>query len=49
VGRRELLALRDAYRARAGASFSLGAFHDAALAYGGLPVSLIRWGMRLDA
>jgi len=48
VGRRELLALRDAWQARAGAGASLRPFHDALLAYGGLPVSLIRWGMGLD-
>jgi uncharacterized protein (DUF885 family) len=48
VGRRELRALRDAYRARTGAAYSLRGFHEAVLAYGGLPVSLMRWGMRLD-
>ncbi len=48
VGRRELRALRDAYRAAQGASFSLRGFHDAVLGYGGLPVSLMRWGMGLD-
>lgn len=47
VGRRELVKLRDDYRARAGASFSLKTFHDEILTYGGLPVSLIRWGMGL--
>ena len=47
VGRRELLRLRDAYRERAGASFRPKAFHDELLAYGGLPVSLARWGMEL--
>ena len=47
VGRRELLRLRDAYRARAGASFSHRRFHDELLAYGGLPVALARWGMDL--
>jgi hypothetical protein len=47
VGRRELLRLRDAYRERAGASFSPKAFHDELLAYGGLPVTLARWGMEL--
>jgi uncharacterized protein (DUF885 family) len=47
VGRRELVKLRDDYRARAGAAFSLRAFHDEVLRYGGLPVSLIRWGMGL--
>jgi hypothetical protein len=48
VGRRELLRLREAYRARAGASFSHRRFHDELLAYGGLPVSLARWGMDLS-
>ncbi len=48
VGRRELRALRDSYRAAQGASFSLRGFHEAALQYGGLPVSLMRWGMGLD-
>jgi len=47
VGRREFLRLREAYRARAGAGFSLRGFHDEVLRYGGLPVSLIRWGMGL--
>jgi uncharacterized protein (DUF885 family) len=47
VGRRELLGLRDAYRRRAGADFQGKRFHDELLAYGGLPVSLARWGMDL--
>jgi uncharacterized protein (DUF885 family) len=47
VGRRELLELRADYKARAGASFTLRNFHDEVLGYGGLPVSLIRWGMGL--
>ena len=47
VGRRELLRLRDDARKRAGTSFSLRGFHDDVLSYGGLPVSLIRWGMGL--
>ena len=47
VGRRELLALRDDYRDRAGAEFSLGGFHEAVLAYGGMPPALIRWGLGL--
>ena len=37
----EFKKLRDAYPG------SLRSFHDAALKYGGLPVSLIRWGMGL--
>jgi uncharacterized protein (DUF885 family) len=48
VGRRELLALREAYAAREGAGFALRGFHDEVLGYGTLPVSLIRWGMGLD-
>ncbi len=45
VGRRELLSLRDAYQGGMGADYSLRKFHDAVLGYGGLPVSLMRWGM----
>jgi len=48
VGRRDLLALRDAYRQREGDAFRLRAFHDDVLSYGGLPISLARWGMGLD-
>ena len=47
VGRRELLRLRDDFRAQQGANFSLRRFHDAILPYGGLPVTLIRWGLGL--
>ncbi|HUR95861.1 MAG TPA: DUF885 domain-containing protein, partial [Gemmatimonadales bacterium] len=39
VGRRELLRLRDAYREAAGGSFEPRRFHDALLAFGGIPVS----------
>ncbi|MEP7327268.1 MAG: DUF885 domain-containing protein [Gemmatimonadota bacterium] len=49
VGRREILALRDDYQRRAGAEFTLRRFHDDFLGYGGLPVSLARWGMGLEA
>jgi Bacterial protein of unknown function (DUF885) len=48
VGRRELLRLRDSYRARAGAAFQPKRFHDELLAYGGIPVALARWGMDLE-
>jgi uncharacterized protein (DUF885 family) len=48
VGRRELLSLRDAFRRAAGAEYSLKRFHDELLRYGGLPISLVRWGMGLD-
>jgi uncharacterized protein (DUF885 family) len=47
VGRRELLHLRDAWRESAGGSTPIRQFHDRVLGYGGLPVSLIRWGMGL--
>lgn len=49
VGRRELLLLRDDFRAARGGAFTLRAFHDAVLEYGGLPVTLIRWGLGLNA
>ena len=48
VGRRELLRLRDAYRRSRGDTFTLQGFHDAVLRFGGMPVSLIRWGLGLD-
>jgi uncharacterized protein (DUF885 family) len=47
VGRRELLHLRQDWRQAAGDHAPLKQFHDAVLGYGGLPVSLIRWGMGL--
>jgi uncharacterized protein (DUF885 family) len=47
VGRRELLRLREAVREVAGGDFNPKRFHDTVLAYGGLPVSLARWGMDL--
>ena len=47
VGRRELLRLREDYRAASGDGFSLRNFHEAVLAYGGLPISLTRWGLGL--
>jgi len=48
VGRRELLKLREDFRAARGRAFTLRAFHDAVLRYGGLPVTLIRWGLGLN-
>ncbi len=48
AGRRELLRLREAFRAARGSDFTLRDFHDRVLQYGGLPVSLIRWGLGLD-
>ena len=48
VGRRELLRLRDDFREAAGDEFEPRRFHDALMRYGGLPVSLARWGMGLE-
>ncbi|HYT04294.1 MAG TPA: DUF885 domain-containing protein [Gemmatimonadales bacterium] len=48
VGRREILKLRDDFRAARGSAFTLRAFHDAILRYGGLPVTLMRWGLGLN-
>jgi hypothetical protein len=48
VGRRDLLRLREDYRKRAGSAFSLRTFHDELMRYGGLPVTLVRWGMGLQ-
>jgi uncharacterized protein (DUF885 family) len=47
VGRRELLSLREAYRERNPNGFRVRGFHDELMQYGGLPVSLARWGMDL--
>ncbi len=49
VGRREIKALHSDFRKAAGADYSLRDFHDAVLGYGGLPVSLMRWGMGLNS
>ncbi len=48
VGRRELLKLREDFRAAQGSEFTLRRFHDAILRYGGLPATLIRWGLGLN-
>jgi uncharacterized protein (DUF885 family) len=48
VGRRELLRLRDDFREAAGDALEPRRFHDALMGYGGLPVSLARWGMGLE-
>lgn len=48
VGCHELVRLREDWRRRAGQGFTLRAFHDDVLSYGGLPVSLMRWGMGLS-
>lgn len=41
VGKREILRLRELYRARAGTAFDLGGFHDRLLEWGTIPPSLI--------
>ena len=48
AGRREIKALHADYREAAGADYALRDFHNAVLSYGGLPVSLMRWGMGLN-
>ncbi|HEY9448466.1 MAG TPA: DUF885 domain-containing protein [Gemmatimonadaceae bacterium] len=48
VGRRDILKLRDDARRQRGNGFSLAAFHDELLSYGGLPTALARWGMGLN-
>ncbi|MBC7790298.1 MAG: DUF885 domain-containing protein [Anaerolineae bacterium] len=47
TGRRDILRLRDAARARKGADFSLSQFHSELLGYGSFPTELARWGMGL--
>lgn len=50
VGRREILELRGAWaqgQSGAGAQEGWRDFHEALLSYGGLPISLARWGMDL--
>lgn len=49
LGRREILRLRETWRARSGEGATLRKFHDEFFSYGTLPVSLIEWGMGLDA
>ena len=48
VGRREIKALHADFQKAAGAEYTLRDFHDAVLQYGGLPLSLMRWGMGLS-
>ncbi len=49
LGRRALMALEADCRAAEGPAHSIRRHHDQVLAYGGLPVPLIRWGMGLEA
>jgi uncharacterized protein (DUF885 family) len=48
VGKREILRLRELYRARAGTAFRLGDFHDRLLQWGTIPPSLIARVMGLE-
>jgi uncharacterized protein (DUF885 family) len=47
VGRREILQLREAWRSGREEGAAGRSFHDTLLSYGGLPISLARWGMDL--
>jgi uncharacterized protein (DUF885 family) len=49
LGKMQILKLREEYRARMGASFNLGAFHDRLLSYGMPPVKIIRLAMLGEA
>jgi uncharacterized protein (DUF885 family) len=54
VGKWQILRLLGRYRQQQGANFRLGAFHDALLANGSLPLSVVEWillddGSDLDA
>jgi uncharacterized protein (DUF885 family) len=48
VGARELAALRRDYEGAADGNYSETQFHTDVMSYGGLPVSLMRWGMGLS-
>ena len=45
LGKMQIMKLREEYRARMGASFKLGEFHDRLLSYGMPPVKIIRLAM----
>jgi uncharacterized protein (DUF885 family) len=47
VGRRDLKALRCDFQQKHGSDYTVRSFHEAVLRFGGLPVSLMRWGMGL--
>jgi uncharacterized protein (DUF885 family) len=49
VGKWQILRLLGKYRDREGAAFRLGAFHDALLAGGSLPLSVVEWLLLDDA
>jgi uncharacterized protein (DUF885 family) len=43
VGKSQIMGLLGRYRQRQGMSFQLGAFHDALLTNGSLPISVLEW------
>ncbi len=49
LGKMQILALREEYRRRMGASFNLGDFHNRLLSYGMPPVKIIRLAMLGEA
>ncbi len=49
VGKWQIMRLLGRYRDREGARFRLGAFHDALLANGSLPLSIVEWLLLDDA
>ncbi|NDQ58171.1 MAG: DUF885 domain-containing protein [Acidipila sp.] len=49
VGKWQILRLLGRYRSKQGANFRLGEFHDALLANGSLPVSILEWLLLDDA
>src|SRR5205085_536332 len=49
LGKMQIMKLREEYRARMGASFKLGEFHDRLLSYGMPPVKIIRLAMLGEA
>lgn len=48
LGRRNLLELRQGWRDQAGPAASLRDFHEAVLAFGRVPHSLVQWGMGIE-
>ena len=49
IGRRDLRALRRDLERAEGSDFSVATFYARVGAFGGLPISLVRWGMGVDA
>ena len=49
TGKWQIMGLLGKYRDRKGKAFRLGAFHDALLSYGSLPLSVVEWLMLEDS